>query len=94
MKKKSNNIVSAITSKTDKMSDEQVNKFAVNVNNKLGDLIKTTNEFIKKVSSHSKPDYDKHYSEIENAIMEWSRDGNKTAGTLTRKIIRILKKKK
>lgn len=39
-------------------------------------------------------DYDKYYSEIEDAIMVWSNDGTKTAGTLTRQIIKILKKKK
>ncbi len=39
-------------------------------------------------------DFDKYYSDIENAIMEWSIDGTKTAGALTRQIIKILKKKK
>ncbi len=33
------------------------------------------------------------YAEIELAIMEHLRDGNKTAGFLTRKIIKIIKKK-
>lgn len=34
------------------------------------------------------------YNEIENAIIRWSNDGTKTAGTLTREIINIIKQKK
>jgi hypothetical protein len=41
-----------------------------------------------------KIDFDKYYSDIENVIINWSNDGTKTAGTLTRQIIKILKKKK
>ena len=33
----------------------------------------------------------KIYSEIENAIMEWYRDADKTAGYLTRKILKIVR---
>ena len=32
------------------------------------------------------------YSEVEKAIIEWSIDGKKTAGELTRKIFKILEK--
>lgn len=39
-------------------------------------------------------DFDLYYSDIEHAIISWSLDGTKTAGTLTRKIIKILKSKK
>jgi len=34
------------------------------------------------------------YQEIENAIIRWSNDGTKTAGTLTREIIEIIKQNK
>jgi hypothetical protein len=34
------------------------------------------------------------YSEIETAIIHWSNDGTQTAGTLTREIIELLKKKR
>ena len=34
----------------------------------------------------------KLYSDIETAIMEWSRDGDKTAGFLTRKISSIIRR--
>lgn len=30
------------------------------------------------------------YSQIEHAIISWSNDGTKTAGTLTREIINII----
>jgi hypothetical protein len=33
------------------------------------------------------------YSKIENLIVIWSNDGTKTAGTLTRQIIKLLNKK-
>jgi hypothetical protein len=33
---------------------------------------------------------DKLYSDIENSIMKWSNDGNKTAGFLTRKILKLI----
>jgi hypothetical protein len=33
---------------------------------------------------------DKLYSEIEGLIIEWSNDGTKTAGYLTRQIIKLL----
>lgn len=32
------------------------------------------------------------YSEVEHAIISWSNDGTKTAGTLTRKLFKILQK--
>ena len=32
------------------------------------------------------------YSEIENLIITWSIDGTKTAGTLTRQIMKLLNK--
>lgn len=31
------------------------------------------------------------YREVENAIIRWNNDGTKTAGTLTREIMEILK---
>lgn len=31
------------------------------------------------------------YQQIENAIIRWSNDGTKTAGTLTREIMKIIK---
>lgn len=31
------------------------------------------------------------YQLIENAIIKWSNDGTKTAGTLTREIMKIIK---
>jgi hypothetical protein len=34
------------------------------------------------------------YQQIENAIIEWSNDGTKTAGNLTREIIDIINKLK
>jgi hypothetical protein len=34
---------------------------------------------------------DKLYSAIENAIIKWVIDGTKTAGSLTREIISIIK---
>jgi hypothetical protein len=34
------------------------------------------------------------YSKIENVIIRWSNDGTKTAGSLTREIIEILKSSK
>lgn len=34
------------------------------------------------------------YNKIENAIIRWSNDGTKTAGSLTREIINIIKQKK
>ena len=34
------------------------------------------------------------YREIETAIIRWSNDGTKTAGTLTREIIEIINKNK
>jgi uncharacterized Zn finger protein len=37
---------------------------------------------------------DNQYKQIENAIIRWSNDGTKTAGTLTREIIDIIKQKK
>ena len=37
--------------------------------------------------------WDESYSEIEHAIMDWSNDGTKTAGHLTRKIILALMKR-
>jgi len=33
------------------------------------------------------------YSKIENLIVIWSNDGTKTAGTLTRQIMKLLNKK-
>jgi len=33
------------------------------------------------------------YSQIEDLIISWSNDGTKTAGTLTRKIMKLLEKK-
>jgi hypothetical protein len=35
----------------------------------------------------------KLYSKIEKEVIDWSNDGTKTAGTLTRKIIKIIKQK-
>lgn len=35
-----------------------------------------------------KPDDNKLYSEIENLIIIWNNDGSKTAGSLTRQIIK------
>jgi len=32
------------------------------------------------------------YKKIEEAVIEWSNDGHKTAGTLTRKIMEIINK--
>jgi hypothetical protein len=32
------------------------------------------------------------YQEIETAIIRWSNDGTKTAGTLTREIMELIKK--
>ena len=32
-----------------------------------------------------------YYSEVEKAIIKWSNDGTKTAGTLTREILEIIK---
>lgn len=32
-----------------------------------------------------------YYSEVEKAIIKWSNDGSKTAGTLTREIMKIIK---
>ena len=37
-------------------------------------------------------DEKKLYSEIEKAIINWSNNGNQTAGTLTRDIIEIISK--
>jgi hypothetical protein len=37
-------------------------------------------------------DENKLYSEIEHAIILWSNDGTKTAGTLTREIMELIKK--
>lgn len=37
---------------------------------------------------------DDQYKKIENTIIRWSNDGTKTAGTLTREIIEIIKQKK
>jgi hypothetical protein len=31
------------------------------------------------------------YQQIENAIIKWSNDGTKTAGSLTREIMEIIK---
>lgn len=33
------------------------------------------------------------YRDIENAIIEWGLDGTKTAGTLTRKILKLIENK-
>lgn len=33
------------------------------------------------------------YNQIEDLIIRWSNDGTKTAGTLTRKIMKLLEKK-
>jgi len=38
-------------------------------------------------------DEKKLYSDIENAIIKWVIDGTKTAGSLTREIILIIKQK-
>jgi len=35
-------------------------------------------------------DLNDRYSEIERAIIEWSNDGTKTAGTLTRNLIKLI----
>lgn len=34
------------------------------------------------------------YSEIENLIIKWNIDGTKTAGHLTREIMKLIKRKK
>lgn len=78
--------------KLNQFTDVQVNEFAKQVNDKLGEAIRITDKLIDTHKKNTKC-LDKHYSDVENAIMEWSRDGNKTAGTLTRKIFRILKRK-
>ena len=40
------------------------------------------------------PEHKKVYGEIENLIIVWSLDGTKTAGTLTRRIMKKLAKHK
>lgn len=35
---------------------------------------------------------DKLYSEIEDLIIRWNIDGTKTAGSLTRQIIKVIEK--
>lgn len=82
-----------MTLKKKKLTDSEINKISENIHKKLRYVVEKTDVLIRELESQ-KIDFDKYYSEIENAIMEWNRDGNKTAGTLTRKIIRILKKKK
>jgi hypothetical protein len=69
-----------------KLTNLQAENVAKNINEKLGEVVIKTDALIQRLQ----PDYQKYYSDIENAIMEWSRDGKKTAGTLTRKIIKIL----
>ena len=47
-----------------------------------------------KVKMNIKPQSKKAllYSKIEFAIMKWDLDGTKTAGSLTRQILKIIKK--
>jgi len=45
--------------------------------------------YAKLIGLRNKEDY--LYSKIEHLIIEWSNDGSKTAGHLTRKIMEIIK---
>lgn len=82
----------AKTTKKGKLSDEQLNTIAKKINKKLGDVVDRTDVVIKNLQKQL--DIDSYYHEIEMAIISWSNNGTKTAGALTRQIIKILKKKK
>lgn len=73
-----------------KFNAEEVNTVAKKINSNLSNVLERTDVLIEELKN--KQDYDKYYSDIEDAIISWSNDGTKTAGTLTRKIIKILKK--
>lgn len=45
------------------------------------------------MEKNKKIENDKLYSEIENLIIRWNNDGTKTAGFLTRQIMKLLKNK-
>jgi hypothetical protein len=61
---------------------------------KNGNLNLTNIEIKEEINlNFMKNHFDDCYQEIELAIMEHLRDGDKTAGFLTRKIIKTIKKK-
>lgn len=55
------------------------------------DMKKESNPHLSK--KYSLDSEDELYSDIEDAIIRWRIDGTKTAGHLTRKIMKIIDKK-
>jgi len=51
----------------------------------MGVCCSITEEYIKSLADN------KLYSEIEDLVIRWSNDGTKTAGHLTRQIIKLIK---
>lgn len=92
---------SGIFLRTDKLSISHIEEYLVKCHNlKLSDwdlnedIIKfmgnVSSDWMKK--SHGDISTNKLYSKIESDIINWSNDGTKTAGVLTRKIMKLISK--
>jgi len=74
----------------DSLNEKQLESLERGLSDLKNNRVMTSNEFWKGLS---KKEQQSLYSEIETLIIKWNIDGTKTAGSLTRDIMKLIESK-